>query len=1085
MKRRFSFASRPFKLSANRRKLRQHSQSVVRDRGLIGPWRFVASVVAVAILALGLSVDPGSPGLSSPASADNQTETYQVRVPPLTRSVAAFNYENRTTRVRVPPLTRSVAAFNYENRTTRVRVPPLTRSVAAFHYENRTTRVRVAPLTRSVAAFNYENRTTRVRVAPLTRSVAAFNYENRTTRVRVAPLTRSVAAFNYENRTTRVRVAPLTRSVAAFNYENRTTRVRVAPYTRTVAAYNYENRTTRVRVAPYTRTVAAYNYENRRTCRPPRGCSTTRVRVAPFTRSVAAFHYENRTTRVRVAPLTRSVAAFHYENRTTRVRVAPLTRSVAAFNYENRTTRVRVAPLTRSVAAFNYENRTTRVRVAPFTRSVAAFHYENRTTRVRVAPLTRSVAAFNYENRTTRVRVAPLTRSVAAFHYENRTTRVRVPPLTRSVAAFHYENRTTRVRVAPFTRSVAAFHYATRTRRVTHTHPTTTTTAPSGCAGGQHEHLGSAETEQCHRTDLRHITTTTTTTAPPTTTAPQSRPSPVTGLECIASSHDRLTANWNAVAGADSYRLSTTIRAIRGPRRVVVGDLGRGAATSDSISGLSDGAVYTLRVVAYNSEGNSEAATVRCRTVNDDWLDVECSAGGVLTAGWSDPSGDDPDPSGYTATVSLSGSGVIHSYSGTSTNTQKTVALGGQYQVSLRSGDGNGGPVYTQTKTRTCPNPPTTTTTAPPRVVAAPTDFEAVCSANGISMSWDVVPSMQALSPQRKFNVEVNGEVVGVVSYNLGNLGLENIVYIWGDVVGGETYTVRVKELSKESLNFDDYVNAEWVESPWTAAITVPCALFVPRNFEVSCNSHGVVSAEWEELGGASFYRVKWLPQHEAGSNRTLIFTSNSFTRQGDEGGAYNLQVRALHSNGWSDHSDQTVTCAEVTYPGGAGPISFFDSDLSFNGFVLRTRFCPTRSVNGGTERICTEIWDEHVTIRVDQRSWWRRIPLTQWNDIYDIAQNAITLGTLYAAIRTRQRYPEISRVSIGTVGGAQTVATLRATENERVYLSVSSYSNGSSIVGCIPNHYSQESIELDRMTYRTDNHTTHRDVTVYYCHRD
>ena len=300
-------------------------------------------------------------------------------------------------------------------------------------------------------------------------------------------------------------------------------------------------------------------------------------------------------------------------------------------------------------------------------------------------------------------------------------------------------------------------------------------------------------------------------------------PGPVTGFACVASSHNRLTAQWDAVAGADSYRLSTTIRAIRGPRRVVVGDQGRGAATSDSISRLSDGAVYTLRVVAYNSEGNSEAATVRCRTVNHDWLDVECSAGGVLTAGWSDPSGDDPDPSGYTATVSLSGSGVIHSYSGTNTNTQKTVALGRQYQVSLRSRNGNGGPVYTQTKTRTCPNPPTTTTTPPPRVVAAPTDFEAVCTANGISMSWDVVPSMQALSPQRKFNVEVNGEVVGVVSYNLGNLGLENIVYIWGDVVGGERYTVRVKELSKELLNFDDYVNAEWVESPWTAAITVTC----------------------------------------------------------------------------------------------------------------------------------------------------------------------------------------------------------------------------------------------------------------------
>ena len=651
--------------------------------------------------------------------------------------------------------------------------------------------------------------------------------------------------------------------------------MRVEPFTQTIPVWNYEDRTTRVRVAPYIQTVAAYNYENR----------TTRVRVTPFTQVVVAYNYENRTTRVRVAPFTRTIPAWNYENRTTRVRVAPFTQTAPAFNYENRQS---CHPL--------HGCSTTRVRVAPFTQTVAAYNYENRTTRVRVAPYIQTVPAYNYENRTTRVRVGPYTQTVPAYNYETRTSRVRVAPFTRTIPAWNYENRTTRVRVAPYTQTVPAYNYQTRTRPVPHTHPTTTTEAPTTTA---------APTEAEVPTTTAAPTTTEATTTPSradppsTTTVSQSRPGDVTGLECTASSQTSLTADWDAVAGADGYQLSTRVPPGRSLR---IGDLGRTAATSDSVSRLSDGSVYTLRVVAYNSEGNSNAATVRCRTVSDDWLTVACSASGVLTAEWSDPSGDDPDPSGYYVTVTQVGSIVVQIYSGTSTNMSKTVALGEQYRVSLRSRNGNGGPVYTQTKTHTCPNPPPTT---PPRVVAAPTGLKAVCSAAGISMSWNVVPSGQVLSPLRKFNVEIGGAVEAVVEYPNG---AANIAHVWEDAVAGTTYSVRVKELSKDTTD-PGHADAEWDESPWTTTLTVPCALFVPRNFEVSCNVWATVSAKWEALNDITGYRVEWIPQNETGSSRTIVTSSNTLTEYGDEGGTYKLRLSAHHPAGWSDYSDQTVTC--------------------------------------------------------------------------------------------------------------------------------------------------------------------------------
>ena len=252
------------------------------------------------------------------------------------------------------------------------------------------------------------------------------------------------------------------------------------------------------------------------------------------------------------------------------------------------------------------------------------------------------------------------------------------------------------------------------------------------------------------------------------------------------------------------------------------GDKGRTSSTTDSVSRLADGVAHTLWVVAFNDAGKSDAARVRCRTVGDDWLNVRCSASGVLTVRWSDPSGGDPDPSGYTVTVRQDGSRLVHTYRGTDTSTSATVAAGKRYQVSLRSLNGNGGPVYIHNDLYTCPNP------SPLPVVAAPTNLQAACSADGISMSWDVIASRPSLVSLRKFNVEINGKAEASIDYSRSTA---SVAYLWDEAVAGTTYKVRVKELSKQATRAGSG-DIPWQESSWTPALSVPCPVDSQPEFE-------------------------------------------------------------------------------------------------------------------------------------------------------------------------------------------------------------------------------------------------------------
>ncbi len=406
----------------------------------------------------------------------------------------------------------------------------------------------------------------------------------------------------------------------------------------------------------------------------------------------------------------------------------------------------------------------------------------------------------------------------------------------------------------------------------------------------------------------------------------------------------------------------------------------------------------------------------------------------------------------------------------------------------------------TPTTTTTTTTVPPTTTTVPPTttttsilvspvsssIVARPTNLQVECSNSGISTTWNVIASFDSLET-RKFDVELNGEVVDSAFYQLG---LNYVVFVFNAGIAGESYSLRVREAKKEhDLDLSDGVDTRWEYSPWTPSTKFACPLFVPGRLMVDCNSHGVVTASWEATRSSKGYLITWSPQHEVNNNRTILLTSNNYVVQGEEGGRYIVGVSSRYAKGRSQSTTQEIACPEVNLSLSMAPNRLPNDNLQIDDHVLRSRICRS----SGKERTCAEIWDQHVTIKIDKRPFWKKIPLLNWGDQYSAGENLATLGALVAAYLTRGQpgsgQTRLQRnsfaVSLGFAGASQGFGTLKIEAEERVFLSVSSYSNGSNIRGCIPGYYSVRQKEIPRVTKKAEGLTTHRDITLNYCEED
>ena len=188
------------------------------------------------------------------------------------------------------------------------------------------------------------------------------------------------------------------------------------------------------------------------------------------------------------------------------------------------------------------------------------------------------------------------------------------------------------------------------------------------------------------------------------------------GIECTAITENRITFRWDSVLGAEGYRYGAVVRGSVDVDRLDATDGDDYPNSSAPASGVSldlaSDRQYELWVWAYNDNGRSGTASVYCDTISDTWLKGDCSGSGILRVRWDDPSGKQAAPSGYTGTIALASSlldGLVASYDEPYDSANKSVEWGAigasdtEYQVHVKSNNGNGGPVYSQTQIVACP----------------------------------------------------------------------------------------------------------------------------------------------------------------------------------------------------------------------------------------------------------------------------------------------------------------------------------------------------------------------------------------------
>ena len=189
------------------------------------------------------------------------------------------------------------------------------------------------------------------------------------------------------------------------------------------------------------------------------------------------------------------------------------------------------------------------------------------------------------------------------------------------------------------------------------------------------------------------------------------KPGPVTGLKCTAATDDGFTVSWDGAVGAESFEVQSTGIIAVGLLEIFweAGGQPSGSGYAHAFDSLGSDHQFLAGVRAVNDGGDGPETTVRCHTIDDDWLEVECTASGIVDADWDDPSGALPEPTGYLVRMTGVPNGQVYSAPVSGTEATKLFGVaepydqGDRYEVTVTSRNGNGGPVYSQSKVAQCP----------------------------------------------------------------------------------------------------------------------------------------------------------------------------------------------------------------------------------------------------------------------------------------------------------------------------------------------------------------------------------------------
>ena len=367
-----------------------------------------------------------------------------------------------------------------------------------------------------------------------------------------------------------------------------------------------------------------------------------------------------------------------------------------------------------------------------------------------------------------------------------------------------------------------------------------------------------------------------TTTSSVVSLSPWTRPADPTSPQASGQTQSAITLGWTKSTGATGYKVELDDALV-----ATLGDV-----NTYEFTGLSAGTSYKLGVKAFNSGGDSGAATVSASTLAPAGAlsaPTNLTATGILTdsvtLGWTKSTGATAykvRKNGDSAWTTL---GDVDSYvfTGLSTNTSYTLEV----KASNSGGDSSAASISATTLTRL------------PQTLSTPTNLRAVnITQTSLTLTW----------------TKVNGATgYSVRAYELGSpnvIPIGNVAsHDFSGLSPGTQYNLDVY-----ARNTYGFSNRAFIRVSTLAA--APTAPATPTGFARTGRTGTTYSVEWNESTGATAYKV----QVDNGAPTTLASSARTHTFTGLTAGA-SYTFKVIASNSVGDSAAATITDSTATVP--------------------------------------------------------------------------------------------------------------------------------------------------------------------------
>ena len=367
-----------------------------------------------------------------------------------------------------------------------------------------------------------------------------------------------------------------------------------------------------------------------------------------------------------------------------------------------------------------------------------------------------------------------------------------------------------------------------------------------------------------------------TTTSALVSLSPWTRPADPTSPQASGQTQSAITLGWTKSTGATGYKVELDDALV-----ATLGDV-----NTYEFTGLSAGTSYKLGVKAFNSGGDSGAATVNASTLAPGGAlaaPTNLTATGIIldsiTLGWTKSTGATAykvRKNGDSAWTTL---GDVDSYvfTGLSTNTSYTLEV----KASNSGGDSSAASISATTLTRL------------PETLLTPTNLRAVdITQTSLTLTWTKVNGATGYSVRAYESGSPNVISIGNVASHAFS-GLRPGTQYYLDVYARHTNV---------------FSNRAFIRVSTLAA--VPTAPATPTGFARIGRTGTTYSVEWNESTGATAYKV----QVDNGATTTLASSARTYTFTGLSAGA-SYTFKVIASNSVGDSEAATITDSTATVP--------------------------------------------------------------------------------------------------------------------------------------------------------------------------